>query len=530
MKFIPIDYDQITQISKRDLAFIQQDKRLDEFVGRWASIENVEKTIEAKKKHDIDRNLLVTVLEKQYAALDTSDLTRQHISSLRSDNTFTIITAHQPSLFTGPLYYIYKIASVIKLTRVLTEAYPVYNFVPVFISGGEDHDFDEINHLHIYAKDVVWENNESGPVGRMSLDGIAEAASALGDILGNSEHASQIKSIIDEAIQHSTRYADVNFRIINTLFSSHGLVYINMDDPELKSRFIPVIKDELLNQTSFKKVQESIDALEDKGFKGQATPREINLFYFENGIRERIVFENEMYHVLNSDIKWTESELLAFVDNHPEKFSPNVLLRPLYQESILPNLAYVGGGGEIAYWTERATQFAHYNIPFPLLIRRNSVLQVSKGNQKQIGKTPFETHDFFPDEQSLINRYLNDFVSEDIDLSAYKESASKLFEEIAEKAKSIEEPLAKFILAEAAKQQKVFGHIESKLKKSLKSKNEVQLNKISSIQKKLFPQGGLQERYENFTMYYASQGQNWIDELVEHLNPLDRKFLIAMEE
>jgi len=530
MNYIPVDYNEITELSKRDLAFINQDERLHEFVGRWASEAAFQQAIEQKKKHQIDRKLLVKVLQEQYSNTETSLLTNQNIESLLSEDTFTVITAHQPSLFTGPLYYIYKIASIIKLSLKLKKVYQKHNFVPVFISGGEDHDFEEINHLQVYNKQVNWEHTASGSVGRISIEGVEDASKQLFDILGQGEQATEISSIIKNAISKADSYADVNFHIINTLFKKFGLVYLNMDNADLKRAFIPIIKDELENQSTFTIVNKTIGELEEIGFKGQAKPREINLFYLDDGIRDRIILEDGKYKTVNTDLSWDIEEMMSMVNESPEKFSPNVLLRPLYQETILPNLAYVGGGGEIAYWTERAQQFKHYNIPFPLLIRRNSVLQVSKGNQKQIGKTQLSLTDFIQPEQNIIQYFLDSFVKEDIDLSAFKEKINTAFAEMAEKAKQIEEPLSKFVLAESSKQIKVINHIEAKLKKALKSKNEIQLNKLSSIRQKLFPNGGLQERHDNFTMYYASQGQAWIDSLVENLDPLDRRFLLAVEE
>ena len=530
MNYIPVSYNDIQEFSKRDLAFINQDERLNDFVNSWASVEAFDEMIKAKQKHPINRTVLNEVVLSQYEHVDADQAILDNIHALKDSRSFTVITAHQPSLFTGPLYYFYKIASVINLSNTLKKSYPEFNFIPIFISGGEDHDFEEINHLEIFKKELTWSNEESGPVGRMSTQGLETIHAELADILGNSKSAQEISHIIGTAIQGAKTYADVNFHIINQLFGKHGLVYVNMDCPAFKREFIPIIRDELENQTTEKLVNPSIASLEKLGLKGQATPRQINLFYLQDGLRERIVFEDNTYKVLNTELTFSKEDILQLVEQHPEKFSPNVLMRPLYQETIFPNLAYIGGGGEIAYWTERKAQFAHYDIPFPILIRRNSVLQVSKSAQKQINKTQFELTDFLQPEQSLINRFLQEFVKEDIDLSSIRESIEQSFSEMADKAKQIEEPLAKYVLAEAAKQLKAVDNIEAKLKRALKSKNEVQLNKISSIRQRLFPNGGLQERKENFTMYYASQGQAWVDSLVEHLDPLRSEFLIALEE
>ncbi len=525
MKLIQVDYNSVDGLSKRDLAFIEQDDRLNDSITAWPSIDTFKDVIHAKAKHEMDRDLLVSVLNRQYSGSQTTDQTKQNIESLASEKSFTVVTAHQPSLFTGPLYYMYKIASVIHLSQQLKATYSQYNFVPVFVSGGEDHDFEEINTVNIFNKQVVWENNEQGPVGRMSPAGVDTALTDLLDILGErAPHVNQLAEILGSAVANAKTYADINFHIINELFGKFGLVYLNMDQVEFKQKFIPIIKDELINQSSHRIVNSCIDNLESKGLKAQARPREINLFHFKKGMRERIVKEGDRYKVLNTDISFSEKEILELVDASPELFSPNVLLRPLYQETILPNLAYIGGGGEIAYWTERKKQFEHYNIPFPLLIRRNSALQVNGSIQKQLGKTPFGLHSFLSTELELTNLFLQEHVSDDFSLSDSKAAIADIFEALANKASGVDQSLTSFVKAESAKQIKAIGHIEAKLKKAIKAKNDVQLGRISSIKSKLYPHNKLQERYENFAQYYAAHGEEWILFLVENLNPLDSKF------
>jgi len=528
MKYIPVDYKEVNGLSKRDLAFIAQDERLTNFIKAWPSIEEFKPIIEAKKSQQINRQLVVSELQKQYEKQILSTKTTANIESLASENTFTVVTAHQPSLFTGPLYYIYKIASTINLSAQLAEAYPSYHFVPVFVTGGEDHDFEEINKVNIYQKQIIWENEEQGPVGRMSTDGIESALQTLLEILGDrAPHIEKLKTILTSAVNQSSNYSAINFYIINTLFSEYGLVYLNMDSAAFKQEFIPIMKDELLHHSTHQLVNTTMDAIEAKGLKPQARPREINLFYFKKGIRERIVKEGDVYKVLNTDMEFSQEEMMQLLTDSPELFSPNVLLRPLYQETILPNLAYIGGGGEIAYWTERKAQFEHYHLPFPLLIRRNSALMASAGIQKQLGKTPFALSSFLSSEQDLTNRFIADHVSDDFSLADSKDAIEKLYEGLAEKAGDIDKSLVSVVKAEAAKQIKSLSHIEAKLKKAIKGKNDVQLGRISSIRSKLFPSNKLQERHENFAQYYAAHGDEWIAFLVENLNPLDAKFSIV---
>ena len=399
-----IGYDQVPQLSKRDLAYIQEVEELRPFFKYSPTLENFEKVISDKEKEKINRELLFEVLTAQYAKLNTENQVGKNMESLRLPNTYTVVTAHQPSLFFGPLYYVLKILSTVNLAEQLRAKYPKHNFVPVFVTGGEDHDFEEVQKTEIFGKPIVWENEESGSVGAMNTDKIPLAE--LKSLLGDSPNAQEIFAIIEKAHTQNNRYSDAVIEMVHSLFGKYGLVVLNMNEPKLKAAFSPIIEDELLHQSSQQFVSKSIEALESTGLSAQASPREINLFYLKDQMRERIVFEDGVFKVLNTDITFSERKIKEEVQNHPERFSPNVILRPIYQEKILPNLAYIGGGGEIAYWLERQTQFEHYGINFPMLIRRNSALWLDKNSIKKLDKLGYQISDFFSDEHSLIKSFV----------------------------------------------------------------------------------------------------------------------------
>jgi len=376
-------FEKVHQFSDRDQAYTLADPRLKPFYKYPVTLEAFREVIAEKQKHPIDRALLVQVLKDQYAAFDASEASLANIEKLGTSNTYTVISAHQPSLFTGPLYYIYKIGSALKLANRLKQAYPEQHFVPVFISGGEDHDFEEVNHLHLFGKTLTWENEESGPVGRMSTESLKPVMEELKELMGNSDFASQIVAKLEKSYLKFPTYGQASLAFVNELFKETGLVVLNMDDARLKRAFIPIMKKEITEQASQGFIQEAQAALEDLGFSAQAFPREINLFYMGPQFRERLEWQEDHYQVLNQDIRFSKAELLEELEQHPERFSPNVIMRPLYQESILPNLAYIGGGGELAYWLERLKQFEYFQVPFPVLIRRNSALILDKGTRKR---------------------------------------------------------------------------------------------------------------------------------------------------
>lgn len=512
------------QLAKRDLAFIQADKQLMELIPFRDTLDGLRKKITARQKFPFFRKELTQALQKQYATLPDAHLTLPNIELLKLNQTFSVTTAHQPSLFTGPLYFIYKAASCIHLTEQLKEAFPSLHFVPIFILGAEDHDFEEINHLHLYNKTITWNKPIGGPTGQMTTEGLQPLIQQLAQMLPETKHRKKIIADLTASFNPEKKFAEATQEFVHRIFGKYGLVVLQMNAAELKQLAIPIFRKELLEQPSFQLVNQSIEQLKNIGFKPQAKPRALNLFYMTKNLRKRIVFENDLYRVLDTNISWTKTEILQKLDQSPESFSPNVITRPLYQELILPNIAYVGGGGELAYWQERHTQFQAFGISYPVLIRRNSALYVSPYILKQLQKIKLSTSDLFKDAKELTLQ----LDADKIDLSVEMEmnQLAALYDSLAQKAGLMDATLRTSILAEKAKQEKAIKKIESKLNKAYKQKNLNTILKIEKLQAKLFPNGGLQERYDNFLPIYADFGSEFIDFLVENLDPLRKEFLV----
>lgn len=525
-----MSFNDIPQLSYKDVSYTTEIPELKPFYKYSVNRSAFQEVIADKSKFQYHRQTLAKVLKEQYASLDTTDLVKNHIRDLEQDNTYTIITAHQPSLFTGPLYYIYKIISTINLCQQLKEHYPKNNFVPVFVTGGEDHDFEEVNYINLFNQKVVWENNEAGSVGKMSTQSLTPTLAHLKEILGTSEKAAAIFSIIEKAYTQNEIYSNATVQLVNELFKEYGLVVVNMNHPELKKLFIPYIKEEILNQPSQALVESTCEALSTINFKQQAHPRAINFFYLRDNLRERIVEENGVFKVLNTDYAFTREEIIQEIDDHPEYFSPNVVMRPIYQEAILPNLAYIGGGGELAYWLERKEQFAHFGVPYPMLIRRNSVMWIDKGTHKKITKLGLTVADLFQDEDHLVRQYIENNTSDALEISEEKKTIAHVFDNIVEKGRSIDPTLAKALLAEKTKQLKVLDQLEGRLLRAEKQKHETAINQIKKLKEKLYPNNGLQERYDNFLSLYLKYGKEWFDILLEHLDPLKKEFLVIVDE
>lgn len=529
MDVLKIPFEEVPQLSSKDVAYATKNPKLKPFYKYDVSLEAFAQVIKDKAQDHTDRNALANALEAQYKGLDTTEAVRTNIQHLRQENTFTVTTAHQPGLFTGPLYYIFKIISTINLAEQLKQEYPDYQFVPIFISGAEDHDFEEVNHARLFGKEIIWENDEQGGVGFMKTTSLAPALEQLKDILGDSEDAQAAYQLIEEAYTSHERYGRATHHLVNSLFRNYGLVVVSMDDAALKRLMIPHIKKEIFEQPSQELINETQQKLEEVDFGEQAHARPINFFYLRDQLRARIVQEGDDFLVLDTDYRWSKKELEAEIDEHPERFSPNVVMRPIYQETVLPNLAYIGGGGEISYWLERKSQFEHFGVNYPMLIRRNSALWVDRGACKRMDKLGLTPKDLFDDTESLIKRFVADETDNELSLGQEKGQLNALFQAVAKKAAEIDPTLKKKTLAEGAKQLKALENLEGRLMRAEKQKHETAINQIRSLKDKLFPGNGLQERKENFLNFYLRYGNDFFATLKEHLHPLEEGFVVILD-
>jgi bacillithiol biosynthesis cysteine-adding enzyme BshC len=508
--------------------YLDQKTNLQPLYNRFPTLENFEKQILEKQANfdDTSRKTLVSVLQKQYLNIETSALTSQNIEALNNTNTFTVTTGHQLNLFSGPLYFLYKIISTINLTTELKAKYPTYQFVPIYWMATEDHDFEEINYFNFKGKKFHWNRESTGPVGRLSTEGLDEFLEIFALEIGSSLNANALKKLFEDAYINHDNLADATRHLANALFGINGLVILDGDSQDLKRNFIPFIKEELLNQSSHSLVLETAEKLKD--YTIQVNPREINLFYIEDNLRERIVFENNTYKVNHTKIEFSETEILALLQNHPEKFSPNVIMRPLYQEVILPNLCYIGGGGEIAYWLELKAFFASTKVTFPMLLLRNSVLLATEKQAKKADKLDLTWANLFSKKADLINSKTKQLSEFPIDLTNLKEQLQKQFEALYKIVQQTDASFSGAVKAQEVKQNKGLENLEKRLLKAQKRKLSDILERITDLQNELFPNHSLQERQANFSEFYLENGTNLIPILFQKLKPLENNFEIIM--
>lgn len=525
-----IDYKDTGYFSQTVIDYLEGSSVLRPFYAYRPDFDGFRELL--KNKHVVaNRETLVRALREQYDFISGnthggSKVVLENISLLASDNTYTVTTGHQLNIFAGPLYFIYKIVTAIKLSQQLKEKFADKNFVPVYWMASEDHDFAEINYTNIGGKKVHWWYEASGATGRINPDTMRQALNQYKGALGIERHANELAEIVETAYTKFDKLADATRYLVDALFGKYGLVIIDADDHRFKKEFAPVMERDIIGQNSFKNINATNEKLSELGVQVQVNPREINFFYLMDGLRERLVFENDRYKVLNSEIGFSEVELKQEIHQHPERFSPNVVMRPLYQECILPNIAYVGGGAEIVYWLELKSNFDHYKVDFPILVLRNSGLLIDKELAAKIKKMELQISDLFKSTDTIKNNWVKKHSEHSLNLEAELKELSAVFDKIKQRAQKIDNTLVPSTEAILARLKHAIGNLEKKLVKAERKNYQTRLVQIEQIKHDLFPKDSLQERTENFGLFYVKWGQSFIDGLVSDFDPLAFKFTV----
>lgn len=513
------------------LDYLNQSSDLKQFYEFDPTIDGFEEKIKSKVNLKLDRDLLSETILNQYkhSGLEIKSVVNQNISLLKNENTFTVTTGHQLNLFSGPLYVIFKIISTINLSEKLRKKFPEFNFIPVFWMASEDHDISEINNINLFGKKISFETDYKGPAGKLKTEVASAMIAQTLEMIGTNNFAIELKELIGNAYKESQTLAQSTRVWIDSLVGKYGLVIIDADEKKLKNSFSKIAKKELEENFVFKFVNQTIKTL-NENYEIQVNPREINLFYNHGLERNRIVEKDNHFSILNTSISFNREELMIELEKFPERFSPNVLMRPLYQEMILPNLAYVGGPAEIAYWMELKNVFKYLSLDMPVLLLRNCAMIIEENLSLKWKKLGFTIDDLFKDETQLSKLFLSQGKLKDFSTKKFIEAISKEFLALGTEIEQYEPTLKPTVESELKKVINSVNTIEEKMIRASKKKQEVEIFQISKIKEKLFPNKGLQERYETILPFYLKYGSDFIGVLKELFDPFDKEFLILEEQ
>jgi bacillithiol biosynthesis cysteine-adding enzyme BshC len=521
MKHSHISFEQSHAFNQFFLDYINGKDSLKPFYSAIPKIENFKQQIEVKGKSfsKDSRSKLADVLTQQYQGLTISESVKNNLTALRDTKTFTVITGHQLNIFTGPLYFIYKIATVVNACKKLKATYPDYNFVPVYWMASEDHDFEEISYFKLYGKKYTWKTSQTGAVGRFSLDGLKDLLAEVPGEIG----------VFKEAYtKHKTLAQAVRF-YVNKLFGDEGLVVVDGDSRELKQSFSAVMHDDLFQHTAKSLVEKTNKALEQEGYSTQVFARDINFFLLDAGVRERLEKTESGFRLADGSKKFSNAEIEKIIKESPEQLSPNVILRPLYQEMILPNLAYVGGPAENVYWLQLKSVFENFKTPFPILLPRNFAMVMDAPTARKFDKTGMELSELFLLKADLLNAFVRKHSGHKLQLTREHASFEMFFNLIRQDAEKIDKTLGPLVAAEGKRTINSLAKIERKLLKAEKRFQSDKLRQMEEVKDALFPNGSLQERTDNFLNFYQ-QDQGFIKKILELFDPFDFRMNIFRDD
>ncbi len=525
-----LSYQQTGYFSKIVTDYLSQNSLLQSFYQHPFNLEGIKSSIAERKKFNTNRQLLAAQLQLQYLSIEAPERVKQNITALADENTFTICTAHQPNIFTGHLYFIYKIIHAIKLADTLSRDLPEYKFVPVFYVGSEDADIKELGEVTINGEKYEWHTNQTGAVGRMKVDDeLIDILKKISGQLSVEPFGNDIIALVEECYAKGKTIQDACFRLVNKLFAHHGLLVLLPDNAELKKLMLSIFEDDIFLNTPSQIVKKTSEELS-KHYKVQAHPREINVFYLKDNIRNRIVEQNGFYSIIDTDIRFTKDEIKKELIQHPERFSPNVILRALYQETILPNIIFVGGGGELAYWLELKDLFQHYKVPYPVLLLRNSFLIIDEKMNLLIKKLELSSTNIFKAEDELLKNIVTKNSTHQLSLERQKQQITSIYKEIKVSATEVDVTLNNHVDALQARILNSLESLEKKILRAEKQKFDSQQRQIKNIKSNLFAGNSLQERVENFMPFYARWGKEFLEILYDNSLSLEQQFCIIEED
>lgn len=478
------------------LDYLNHAPQLKSFYQYEHSEEGLKEAVSNREFSPEKRKVLIQALTSEYKKNEVKlqGAVKQNLLLLEQNNTFTVTTGHQLGILTGPLYFIGKIVHTIKVSNELSALFPDKHFVPVFWMASEDHDFDEISTIDLRGKKYKWNHlNTGNAVGEYDLSGLSELISELKSEIGEIELLKNIEAIITS----STTLSAATFKLVHLLFENYGLLIIEPNNPLLKKEFQEVMLHDILEQKSIAALESANVELKKLHYHRQVNGRDINFFYLNGLKRELINKTTEGFKA--GDKVFSAEEMKSEIISTPERFSPNVVLRPVYQETILPNIAYSGGPGELAYWLQLKTVFETHSTQYPVVLLRNSFALISDSSKHKRLKLGVPDNVYFGRYDRMHIEALKYF--RPTHEKDYSQEISLIYQKMINELEGLDTSL----MAEMIKLKKQHEiQLEQFSKQIKKRKLELESNRLEqlfSIRNELFPNEVPAERVNNILHY-----------------------------
>jgi uncharacterized protein YllA (UPF0747 family) len=460
---------------------------------------NLEKITEVLGNYQ-NRDAMSQIFDSQLHNLNVTSEVKTKISAqiqnFRKNKTICVTTAHQPIIFLGPAYVIYKIVSAIALAKQYQEKFPEFTFQPVFIIGSEDHDREEILSTMLFEESYVWNPNQNGACGRMKID---EDFLLLMEKFIRSIGLFDYEQAFRQAYQVDKTLSQATMTLIYELFVDHGLLVADLDHKIAKEKFLPYAQKECAEFTSQSAFHHQKNQYPQ--YKTQIDTRKINLFRLTHDARTRV--EDDL------------SELDSLWSN-PIEISPNVLLRPILQQIMIPSVLQVGGLAETTYWLNLLEVFKQFDLKMPRLRVRDIFLPLSMAKASSFRRFGFELPrillDYKAYEQEVANEYFPELIS------AYYQHTEGLKSNIEAfmGLDSIDEMnLRDSMRGYASSFEKLRKRYEKKLLRNVRRHNNEKNIALQKVANHFFMNHQLIERVWNFWSFATYRNTNAFEELIK---------------
>jgi bacillithiol biosynthesis cysteine-adding enzyme BshC len=477
-----------------------------------------------------NRSIIPGILQKQYSGFELSQKAEENLAALKEKNTLAVVTGQQLGILGGPLYTFYKIITAIKLCNNLNERYDDFRFVPVFWLEGDDHDFEEVKSINIIDEnnnlrkfsyeDEIPEDENKGSVGFLKLKPdinrfFEEINTELRDTEFKNEIISKLKSFYSEGRTFKDAFRDLVFWI----FNDYGLLIFDPQDPEVKRILKPVFKKEISDFRSHSEKLVNISAKLEEEYHAQVKVRAINLFYHTDEGRYLIEPVENEFRLKRKRKKFTLDELQNLIDSEPERFSPNVLLRPVCQDYLLPTAFYIGGPSEISYFAQVTPLYNIYQIEPPIIYPRSSATLIEKNIESLLKKYDLNLEDIFTDPEKLKTRVLEIISPNSLDdiFAEISNDIELIYDRLKERLFEFDKTIADVSTKYRQKSSHYLDELKGKAIDAQKKKHEVTLRQIDKLSTALFPDMNLQERELNFIYFVYRYGIDFIRKIFEEL-------------
>ncbi len=466
------------------------------------------------------RQNVANIILEQYKNDIPSKKTAVNIESLKKNNTIAVVTGQQLGLFGGPLYTLYKSITAIKLTASLKEKYHQFNFVPVFWLEGDDHDYDEVRTVGLIdsSNQSIKLSYDDGKLGEFNRGSVADIKfeteinnvfSEIEEKLRSTEFTPAILQKLKSFYSEGSTFSEAFRKLIFEIFDSYGLVILNPQDLKVKELLKPLFKKEIENfsEHSISVLQRSAE-VEDL-YHAQVKIKPINLFTHIDGGRYSIEPGENEFRLKGKRLKYTKDELLNQIENYPENFSPNVLLRPICQDYLLPTGFYIGGPSEISYFAQVIPLYEKFGLEQPFIYPRAAATILEKNLDEIISKFNLNFSDLLLDEKELIEKVLSTISSFDLTnlFTEAENEVTKLMKSLERKLNEVDPTLPDLVEKTEGRMIQGLNQLKGKAEKAESLRFDSSIRQIKKVRNIVYPNDNLQERELNF--YYLVNKYGW---------------------